>query len=182
MNSQATMTSAADKKIIVIAGPNGAGKTVFAGEFLPEEAGCPAFINADLIAAGLAPFAPEAAAFKAGRLMLAEIHSHARKGGSFSFETTLSGRRYARLIPQWQSSGYHVKLIFLRLESPELAVARVARRVLHGGHDIHEPVIRRRYAAGLHNLDAVYMPLVDEWTVYDTSGPSPVLLGRGVKP
>ena len=62
-----------EKKIVIIAGPNGAGKTTFACEFLPNEAGCPVFINADLIAAGLSPFQPELAALKAGRLMLKEI-------------------------------------------------------------------------------------------------------------
>lgn len=59
-----------NKKIIIIAGPNGAGKTTFARSFLPAEAGLPRFINADLIAAGLSPFIPEAAAFKVGRLIL----------------------------------------------------------------------------------------------------------------
>jgi len=52
------------KRIVIIAGPNGAGKTTFAREFLPNEAGCPIFVNADLIAAGLSPFAPELAAIK----------------------------------------------------------------------------------------------------------------------
>ena len=42
-----------ERKILIIAGPNGAGKTTFAQEFLPGEAGCPHFVNADLIAAGL---------------------------------------------------------------------------------------------------------------------------------
>ena len=79
------------KKIIIIAGPNGAGKTTFARSFLPEEAQCPRFINADLIAAGLAPFAPETVAIKAGRIMLQEISTHARRGASFAFETTLAG-------------------------------------------------------------------------------------------
>ena len=64
------------KKIIIIAGPNGAGKTTFAREYLPNEANCPIFINADLIAAGLAPFAPETAAIKAARLMLKEIDAN----------------------------------------------------------------------------------------------------------
>ena len=61
------------KRIVIIAGPNGAGKTTFARDFLPNEAHCPDFINADLIAAGLSPFNPEAAAVRAGRLMLEEI-------------------------------------------------------------------------------------------------------------
>lgn len=69
-------TSAHNKRIIIIAGPNGAGKTTFAREFLPNEANCPTFVNADLIAAGLSPFAPELAAFKAGRLMLEEIAAY----------------------------------------------------------------------------------------------------------
>lgn len=80
------------KKIIIIAGPNGAGKTTFAREYLPNEAKCPIFINADLIAAGLAPFAPETAAIKAARLMLKEIESNVQAGKSFAFETTLSGK------------------------------------------------------------------------------------------
>jgi len=170
-----------DKKIIVIAGPNGAGKTTFAGEFLPNEAGCPNFVNADLIAAGLVPFAPEAAAFRAGRLMLAEIHHHASRSENFAFETTLSGRYYARLIPQWQSAGYRVKLFFLKLASPELAIARVRQRVRSGGHNVPEPVIRRRFAAGLRNLETLYKPIVDEWALYDNSGPTPLHLEEGIK-
>src|SRR3954470_15121180 len=83
----------AEKKIVIIAGPNGAGKTTFAREWLPREAGCPLFVNADLIAAGLSPFNPEAAAFRAGRLMIEEIDRNAAAGISFAFETTLSGTR-----------------------------------------------------------------------------------------
>jgi predicted ABC-type ATPase len=172
---------AAEKKIIVIAGPNGAGKTTFAGEFLPKEAHCPAFVNADLIAAGLAPFDPERAAFRAGRLMLEEIHSHVRRGASFAFETTLSGRGYAALLPRWQAQGYIAKLFFLRLASPELAIARVRQRVREGGHNIPEPVIRRRFASGLRNFETLYKPLVDEWALYDNSGGEPILIDEGVK-
>ena len=71
------------KKIIIIAGPNGAGKTTFAREYLPNEANCPIFLNADLIAAGLAPFAPETMAIKSARIMLAEIKSNVQAGNSF---------------------------------------------------------------------------------------------------
>jgi predicted ABC-type ATPase len=79
-----------ENKIIIIAGPNGEGKTTFAEEFLPKEANCPVSVNADLIAAGLAPFDPERVAFKAGRLILEEIFEHTRRSESFAFETTLS--------------------------------------------------------------------------------------------
>ncbi|WP_041428288.1 MULTISPECIES: zeta toxin family protein [unclassified Synechocystis] len=170
-----------EKKVIIIAGPNGAGKTTFAEEFLPQEAQCLTFINADLIAAGLAPFEPEQAAFRAGRLMLEEIYNHAQRGQNFAFETTLSGRSYARLIPTWQAQSYIVKLFFLQLLSPELAIARVAQRVRAGGHHVPEAIIRRRFAAGLHNLETLYKLIVDEWVCYDNSGNEPVLINKGGK-
>lgn len=175
------MIVAQSKKIIIIAGPNGAGKTTFAQEFLPNEAGCPVFINADLIAAGLAPFDQERAAFKAGRLMLEEIFDHVRRGSSFAFETTLSGRGYSRMIPAWKVADFQVKLFFLQLISPELAIARVQQRVESGGHNVPESVIRRRFASGLRNLDSLYKPIVDEWAVYDNSGSTPELVEEGVK-
>lgn len=131
------------RKIVIIAGPNGAGKTTFAQEFLPREAGCPDFINADLIAKGLSPFAPEKAAIQAGKLMLREIDRRVAARESFAFETTLSGLNYARHIPRWRKAGYHVKLIFLGLPTAEIAIARVRARVIQGGHDIPEAVIRR---------------------------------------
>ncbi len=168
------------KKIIIIAGPNGAGKTSFAKEFLPNEAGCPNFVNADLIAAGLSPFAPEVAAIKAGRLMLAQIYEHVRKGRSFAFETTLSGKMYVQLIPKWRASGYVVKLFFLSLPSVDLAISRVKIRVSQGGHDVPVPVIQRRFAAGIRNFHAIYKNLVDEWALFDNSGPSPQLIEEGV--
>ena len=140
------------KRIVIIAGPNGAGKTTFAKEYLPREVGFPDFINVDLIAVGLSPFAPEDVRFRAGRLMLEEINRRTAKGLSFAFETTLSGRAYAKLIARWQNSGYHVKLIFLSLPSAQLAVIRVAARVAQGGYDVPEAVILRRFGFGSAEL------------------------------
>ena len=167
------------KKIIIIAGPNGAGKTTFARAFLPKEADCPRFINADLIAAGLSPFAPEVEAIKAGRLMLQEIAACVARGESFSFETTLSGLVYLKHIEAWRVAGYHVSLFFLKLPSPEMAIARVAERVRQGGHDISEPVIRRRFAIGRQNFERRYQRAVDAWALYDNSSEEPVLIEWG---
>ena len=167
------------KKILIIAGPNGAGKTTFATEFLPNEAVCPNFVNADLIAAGLSPFEPSSVAFRAGRLVLETIHSYVARGLSFTFETTLSGRSYARLIPLWRQQNYYVKLFFLQLPTPEMAISRVRQRVSQGGHDIPEAVIRRRYDLGWHNFKHIYCHLVDEVALYDNSGGAPVLLMKG---
>jgi predicted ABC-type ATPase len=168
-----------DRKILIIAGPNGAGKTTFAREFLPREADCPLFVNADLIAAGLSPFAPGSANIRAGRLMIEEIESHVRRRESFAFETTLSGRRYALMIPQWQRMGYTVKLVFLFVGDVKLAIERVRVRVRQGGHDVPEEVIRRRYLSGWRNFRQLYKGLVDSWIVYDNSGEKPVLLYEG---
>jgi predicted ABC-type ATPase len=168
-------------KIVIIAGPNGAGETTFAREFLPNEAHCPIFINADLIAAGLSPFQPETIAVRAGRLMINEISERVRLRQSFALETTLSGRTYARLIREWQGFGYHVKLIFLSLPTADMAIARVAARVAQGGHNVPEDVIRRRFAVGLQNLNDIYKQLVNAWVLYDNSGDIPKLLDWGEK-
>ena len=144
------------REIIILAGPNGAGKTTFAESFLPTEGKLPRFINADLIAAGLAPFAPETAAVRAARLMLEEIALSVRRGESFAFETTLSGMGYLRQIKQWRALGYHISIYFLSLPDVEIAIDRVALRVRQGGHDIPEAVIRRRFTSGHRNFHAHY--------------------------
>ena len=170
-----------EKRILIIAGPNGAGKTLFATEFLPNEANCPTFINADMIAAGMSPFQPDLAAVSAGRLMLKLMRDYVRRGENFAFETTLSGRGYVRSIRNWQERGYRVQLIFLQLRTPEIAIERVRQRVLEGGHDVPEDVIRRRFEAGWHNFRTVYSELVDEWKLYENSSGTPLLIGEGKK-
>ena len=170
---------AKQRRIIIVAGPNGAGKTTFAREYLLKEAHCPDFVNVDLIAAGLSPFDPSRAAIRAGRIMLAEIQRRIRKGESFAFETTLSGHMYARLIPEWRSADYKVRLIFLSLPNPEIALARVAARVAQGGHHVSSAVVRRRFDSGLRNFQDVYMELVDKWEWYDNSGNTPRLISAG---
>jgi len=164
-----------DKRIVIIAGPNGAGKTTFARELLPDDLGVKAFVNADLIAAGLEPFQPARAAFRAGRLMLSEITMHVASDRNFAFETTLSGRSYASKIPQWQRVGYWVTLIFLMLDDVDTALLRVAERVRQGGHDVPPDIVRRRFEAGWGNFNTLYKPLVDAWALYDNSGDAPVL-------
>jgi predicted ABC-type ATPase len=169
-------------KILIIAGPNGAGKTTFARAFLPQEAQLPRFINADLIAAGLSPFAPEDAALRAGRLMLEEMDACTARRESFAFETTLSGLAYLRRIRLWRQVGYHVSLFFLTLPTPELAIARVAERVLQGGHDIPIDIVRRRFDAGWRNFQQHYRAMVDSWAVYDNAAEEPILIDWGELP
>ena len=166
-------------KILIIAGPNGAGKTTFAKTFLPLEAHCMKFLNADLIAAGLSPFAPEVAAIKSARLMLQEMAECSQAGENFAFETTLSGLAYMQHIKKWQAQGYHVSLFFLALNSVDVAIERVAQRVQQGGHNIPEEVIRRRFVAGLSNFKEHYSHIVNAWALYDSSGDEPDLIECG---
>ena len=162
--------------LYVIAGPNGAGKTTFAKEFLPHYAKCSEFINADLIAGGLSPFSPEAAAIRAGRLLLEQIRVLANKRTDFGFETTLSGVTYVPLLRRLKAQGYRIQLFFLWVPTVEIALARIADRVKRGGHDIPEKIVRRRFRKGLQNLFVRYRPLLDSWTLFDNSETVPRLL------
>jgi len=162
--------------VYIIAGPNGAGKTTFAREFLPNYADCKNFINADLIAQGVSPFSPEAIAFRAGRLMLAEIQLYARRGASFGFETTLSGHSYLRMIRHLKRRGYEVHFFFLWVPSVDLALKRVRARVLEGGHDVPGNVVRRRFDRSIRNFLLRYAPLGDSWMLFDNSGATPSVI------
>jgi predicted ABC-type ATPase len=162
--------------VYIIAGPNGAGKTTFAREFLPNYANCKNFVNADLIAQAIAPFSPETAAVRAGRMMLAEIQGFAAKSESFAFETTLSGRRYVTWLRNLKTQGYKIHIFFLWIEAVDLALSRVRERVLRGGHDIPEPVIRRRFDRATRNFLTQYRQLADSWILFDNSSAIPSLV------
>jgi predicted ABC-type ATPase len=159
--------------VYIIAGANGAGKTTFAREFLPYYADCTNFINADLIAQGVSPFSPDAAAFRAGRLMLGEIDLYARRRADFGFETTLSGHSYLKLVRGLMKVGYQSHIFYLWVPRVELALDRVRIRVLRGGHDVPEAVVRRRFDRSIRNFLRNYRLLADSWTLFDNSGETP---------
>jgi predicted ABC-type ATPase len=148
---------------------------------LPAAGALPAFINADLIAAGIAPLAADSAAMQAGRLMLSLIDGCVQARQDFAFETTLSSRNYARQIPIWQSLGYHVGMCFLTLPNAETAIERVKKCVAQGGHSIPEDVVRRRFASGRANFDNVNKPLVNSWVLLDAFQPVPTVFDRGAQ-
>lgn len=169
------------RTLYVIAGCNGAGKTTASFTVLPEMLGCREFVNADEIAKGLSPFNPEGVAIQAGRLMIDRVIHLLKEGETFAFETTLATRSYVKLIQQAQKRGYFVTLLFFSLNSPEQAVARVAKRVSQGGHNIPEDVIYRRFKAGLENLFNLYIPVVDYWSLYDNSSVPSIKIASGWK-
>jgi predicted ABC-type ATPase len=161
--------------VYLLAGPNGAGKTTFATLFLPDFVRCREFLNADLIAAGLSPFAPETQALRAGRLLLTRIKELAQSRQDFGFETTLAGLSYVKTINDLKQSGYEVGILFLWLPDVAMAVERVANRHRQGGHNIPEAIIHRRYVAGLRNFVRLYAPLADFWWIYDARDLPPQL-------
>lgn len=160
----------------IIAGPNGAGKTTFALRYLRQFPDAQAFVNADLIAAGLSPLAPHQQLLAASRLMLSTIERHIRARQSFAFETTLSGRGYLRLIGRLRTAGWRVELVYLALPSVELSILRVAERVAHGGHNVPLAVLRRRFPRSIRLLLETYAPVVDQATCNMNDGASPQLV------
>lgn len=157
--------------VFIIGGSNGSGKTTVALSILPNFLDTFEYVNADQIASGLSPFNPESVAIQAGRLMLERMDYLANSGTNFAFETTLAARNFARFLSNCKTKGYTINLIYFWLQSPELAIERVRRRVESGGHNIPEDVIRRRYERGRRNLIELYLPLCDTWMVYNNSNP-----------
>jgi len=152
--------------VFVIGGPNGAGKSTSAEKVLGEVYKVAEFVNADVIARGLAAFDPASVAMKAGRIMLQRLGELADARADFAFETTMSSRTFAPFLRRLKSGGYEVHLLFVWLESADLAVQRVRARVISGGHHVPEHDICRRYTRAIHNLVELYIPVATAWTIY----------------
>ena len=168
-------------EIFVLSGPNGAGQSTTARVLLPETLSIEQFVNADLIAQGLSPFAPKSSALDAGRLMLSRIRDFRSHGQSFAFETTLASRSYVTFLKEAQQGGYLVHLAYIWLSSVELALSRVANCVQEGGHDVAKATVERRLWRGLRNFFALYQRLADTRTLCDNSGEEPLYVARGRK-
>jgi predicted ABC-type ATPase len=166
------------KDVVMVGGPNGAGKTTWAYRQLSSTLNIREFVNADEIARGISPLDPEASAIAAGRVMLDRLRELVEAGASFAFETTCSGRAHMRLLRNCRTAGYRVTFVFLWLPSPDLAIARVARRVSRGGHRIPGDVVIRRYWAGIRNMRDVYLPFADYAFVYDNSDGDGILIAE----
>lgn len=169
-----------NKGIYIIAGPNGAGKTTFAREFLPNYAHCPNFINSDLIAQGLAPFSPEKANIKAGKLVLEQIHDYAKQQIDFAFETTLAGKTYFSMLRKFKENGYKLHLFFLWIPDTKLAIARINNRVAKGGHDVPVQDVKRRFKRSIYNLFNLYMPILDFWILFNNTSIQPLPIAKGI--
>lgn len=156
-------------RMFILSGCNGAGKTTASYTLLPELLDCREFVNSDEFAKSLSPFDPSAASISASRFMLQKIHFLLERNEDFSVETTLATRSLLGIINKAKSQGYSITLLYFWLNSPSLAIERVAARVATGGHDIPADVIKRRYFMGLQYFFDTYMPECDRWVLADNS-------------
>ena len=168
-------------QLVILAGPNGSGKSTAAPNLLKGALGVAEYINADVIAQGLSGFEPSKVALAAGRALLERFDHLAAQGIDFSIEVTLASRSlHGRVLRLKQDHGYRVHIIFLRLDSAQLAIERVVQRVRSGGHDVPVETIRRRYASGLRNFFTLYRQQAEQWRFYDGSKPGlPRLIAEG---
>jgi predicted ABC-type ATPase len=162
----------AKPQLVIIGGPNGAGKPTFARTLIAAM-GVQEFVNADVIARGLSAMHPETTALESARIMRERLEKLASSRKDFAFETTLAARTYAPWICGLCRQGWTFRLIFVALQSPDLAVERVKCRVAEGGHNVPEDDIRRRFVRGIRNFHRLYIPLADTWIVYDNTSPDP---------
>jgi predicted ABC-type ATPase len=167
-----------NKNLYIIAGCNGAGKTTASFTILPEVLDCKEFVNADEIAKGLSPFQPEKVSFEAGRIMLKRINELLENNETFAFETTLATKSYKSKVIDAQQKKYTVTLLFFWLQNVDLAIERVRTRVIEGGHNIENDVIKRRYINGIKNLFQIYIPIADEVMLFDNSYGKPELIAE----
>ena len=168
-------------RLYIISGCNGSGKTTASYSLLPELLECSEFVNSDEFAKHLSPFAPESAYITASRFMMKKIDYLFDRRADFCLESTLATRSLLKMVRKAQSQGYFVTVLYFWLNSPDMAVGRVAKRVAAGGHDIPEETIRRRYRVGLRYLFHDYMPACDKWMLADNSDPPYKLVAEGTR-
>ena len=165
--------------LCIIGGCNGAGKTTLARELLPRM-GIMRFLNADEIARGLSPLDPTLTAFRAGRILIEEVKALMAAKGSFAIESTLSGKTYVAMLRKAREQGYRIVIHYIMISSANQAVDRVALRVTHGGHHVPDEDVRRRFDRSRKHCIEDYLPLADEWGVWDNHVPPAIkIAGSG---
>ena len=168
------------KEVFIIAGPNGAGKTTFSVNMI-DDGWIEHFVNADEIAKEYAHLPVNKANVLASRVFLKTLDRLAKQNESFAFETTLSGRSHLKRIKALQNDGWLVSLFYLVVSSPDISKDRVAERVAHGGHNIPESDIYRRYPKSLRHFYNDFLPIVDYAECVFNEGNDPTTIFRSFK-
>lgn len=166
-------------RLYILCGCNGAGKTTASYGSLPELLDCREFVNSDEFAKSLSPFDPSTASVSASRFMIMRIQYLLDQGADFSIETTLATRTLVSILKDAKERGYKITILYLWVQSPDIAIKRVRDRVEHGGHNIPDDVLRRRYRVGLKYLFNTYMPLSDRWIIMDNTEARLAMIAEG---
>jgi predicted ABC-type ATPase len=161
-------------ELYILAGANGSGKSTISKLLLPRKD--LVFINPDDIAYSICPSNPPSVKIQAGRQALEQMQTLLARNQSFAIETTLSGRAHLDLIQKAHAQGYFVSLVYSFVDSVEVCVARIASRVLSGGHHVPEEDVRRRYARSKQNFLNLYRSAVDEWVLYYNGDSAPTMV------
>ena len=168
-----------DATLWLIAGADGVGKTTDALSRIEAVAKTRNYVNVDLIREGLSPLDPSGQSRRACRIALDMARDFIAQKQSFSLETTLSGKTHLGIIALAKANGLAVKLLYFFVDTPEVCLERVARRVSEGGHNVQEGDLRRRFDRSLDNF-SLYAKHCDFWRIYDANGREPVTLAEGV--
>ncbi len=172
------MATVSSKTLEIVAGPNGSGKTSFANSYFKANRFKTSFINADIVASGLASGREELAAFRAGRIVLSAVKEKLKNFESVAFESTLSGKTWLPLVRRAKEQGYCVTVYFLFLKDVRLNIRRIEKRVRLGGHSVPTTAVKRRYPRSFQNFWHLFRPLCDHWYVFDNSSQKPKRLMR----
>ncbi len=174
-------TTSQKPRLLVVAGPNGAGKTTVTEQGLAHEwfQGCE-YINPDFIARDeFGDWNSKEAVIKAANLAAKRREQCLLDRRSLAFETVFSGPDKVEFLQRAQAQGYFIRFFFVATSDPAINAARVARRVMLGGHDVPIPKIISRYFRSIAQC-AVIAPWVDRLYLYDNSvdGAEPQLIMR----
>ncbi len=156
--------------LIVIAGPNGSGKTTITTEVLEskwlEDA---VYVNPDNIAQKRFGDWNSPDAVRQAAIYCQEWREEClRSRQSLIFETVMSAPDKIDFIRRAKAAGYFVRIFFISTTNPEINAARIAKRVMKGGHDVPIPKIISRYVKSIANCAEIARE-VDRLYVYDNS-------------
>lgn len=160
---------ASSKQLWVLAGGNGAGKSTFYDQFLKPTGML--FINADILAKQLDAEHTEVVSYKAAILAEKLRTQLLDSGTSFCFETVFSHPSKIDFLANAKSLGYEIILVYIHLQTIELNQARVAQRVIQGGHNVPTDKIISRLPRTMRYVSNA-LSLVDIAKFYDNSSHS----------